>query len=72
MNYFGRFIPYFEPYYSRSRRSSGSTVSDYRLYDRGLIPDRGRGFLFWPMRPDRLWGSPSLLSNGHQGFFPQE
>jgi hypothetical protein len=22
------------------------------------------------MRPERLWGSPSLLSNGYQGLFP--
>jgi hypothetical protein len=29
-----------------SRGSSGSTVSDYGLDDRGSIPDRGRGFFF--------------------------
>jgi hypothetical protein len=30
----------------RSHGSSDSIVSDYRLDDWGLIPDRGRGFFF--------------------------
>jgi len=30
------------------------------------------GILFSsPPRPDRLWGSPSLLPNGYRGFFPR-
>jgi hypothetical protein len=58
-------------YYVRSRRSSGSIVSDYGLDDRGSIPDRGRGFFFKPLRPDRLWGPPSLLYNGFRGSFPR-
>jgi hypothetical protein len=33
-------------YFCRSCGSSGSTVSDYGLNDRGSIPDRGRGFFF--------------------------
>jgi hypothetical protein len=37
-----------------SRGSSVGTVSDYGLDDRGSIPDRGRGFFFYPLRPDRL------------------
>jgi hypothetical protein len=36
----------------------------------GSIP--GRGWEFFSSAPpvDRLWGSPSLLSNGYQGLFP--
>jgi hypothetical protein len=55
----------------RSRGSSVSIVTDYGLDDRGSIPDRGRGFLFQSLRPDRLWGPPSLLSNGYRGPFPR-
>jgi hypothetical protein len=45
-------------------------VSDYGLGDQGSIPDRGREFFFQPLRPDRLWGPPSLLSNGYRGPIP--
>jgi hypothetical protein len=41
--------------------SSFSTVSDYRLDDLGLIPERGREFFPKPLPPDRLWGPPNLL-----------
>jgi hypothetical protein len=61
------------PLLDRSRGSSVSTVPAYGLDDRGLIPDRGRGrgfFLQW-LRPDRLWGPPSLLYNGYRGSFPR-
>jgi hypothetical protein len=58
-------------WFARSRGSSGSIVSDYRLDDRGLIPDRGREVFFWSLRPDRLWCPTSLLSNGYRGSFPQ-
>jgi hypothetical protein len=37
-----------------SRGSSGSIVSDYGLDDWGSIPERSRGFFFWPLRPDQL------------------
>jgi hypothetical protein len=39
----------------------------YGLNDLGFESRKGLGiFLF----PDRLWGPPSLLSNGYQGLFP--
>jgi hypothetical protein len=31
---------------------------------------RGLGIFLSPPRQERLWGLPSLLSNGYQGFFP--
>jgi hypothetical protein len=55
----------------RSRGSSVSIVSDYGLNDRGSIPDRRREFFFWLVRPDRLWGPPSLLFNGYCGSLPR-
>jgi hypothetical protein len=45
-------------------------VSDYRLDDRGSIPERGKGFFLCPQWPDQLWGPPSLLSNGYRWSFP--
>jgi hypothetical protein len=35
----------------------------------GSSPGRGLEFLPSSPCPDRLWGPPSLLSNGYQGFF---
>jgi hypothetical protein len=52
-------------------RSSVSIVTGYGLDGQGSIPDRGRGFFLYPLRPDRLWGPPSLLYNGYRGLFPQ-
>jgi hypothetical protein len=51
----------------RSSSTSVSTVSDYRLDDRGSIPVREKGFFLQPLCPDQLWGPPSLLSNGYRG-----
>jgi hypothetical protein len=34
------------------------------------IPGGGWEFFFSPLRPERLWSPPSLLSNGYQGLFP--
>jgi hypothetical protein len=50
---------------------SVGAVSDYGLDGRGSIPDRGRGFFLLPLRPDRLWGAPSILYSGYRGLFPR-
>jgi hypothetical protein len=50
-----------------SRGSSGTIVPDYGLDDRGSIPDKGRGFFFWPLRPDRLWGPTTSYPMGTGG-----
>jgi hypothetical protein len=34
------------------------------------MPGRGKGFLS-SLRPERLWGSPVLLSNAHRKRFPR-
>jgi hypothetical protein len=38
-----------------------------RLDSRSSIPGIGKRFLASPQRPDRLWASPSLLSNWNRG-----
>jgi hypothetical protein len=47
-------------------------VTGYGLNDRGVgvrIPEGSRIFSS-PRRPDRLWGPPSLLSDGYKELFP--
>jgi hypothetical protein len=39
----------------------------YGLDDQGSIPGAGWEFFSKPPRPERLWGPPSLLSNGVPG-----
>jgi hypothetical protein len=49
--------------------SSARLVTGYGLDGRGSISDGGRGFFLYPLRPGRLWGSPTFLYNGYLGTF---
>jgi hypothetical protein len=56
-----------------SRNSSVGIATGYRLDGRGVgvrFPGEAR-FFSSPRRPDRLWGPPSLLSNGYRGSSPR-
>jgi hypothetical protein len=57
--------------YSSSNKSRDAVgiATGYGLYDPGVgvrDPEGSRIFSS-PQRPDRLWGSPSLISNGYWG-----
>jgi hypothetical protein len=54
----------------KSRDSSVGIALGYGLDDRGSISGGCFEFFCKPPRPERLWGPPSLLSNGYQGLFP--
>jgi hypothetical protein len=49
-----------------SQNSSVGVATGYGLDGRGSIPRSGKRFFSSPQRPDWLWGSPSLLSNGYR------
>jgi hypothetical protein len=54
----------------RRRDGSVGIATGYGLDCRGVgvrVPVGSRIFSF-PRRPDRLWGSPNLLSNGYRGL----
>jgi hypothetical protein len=41
----------------------------YRLDGRGTTPRKGKRFSFIPQLPDRLSGTPNLISNRYGGTF---
>jgi hypothetical protein len=51
-----------------SRDSSVGIATGHRLDGPGLIPGSATSS---QQRPDRLWGPPSLLSNGYRGLLPR-
>jgi len=55
--------------FTAQRGSSVTIVTRLRLDDRDSIPGRGNEGILpsSPPRPDRLWGLPTLLSNGDRG-----
>jgi hypothetical protein len=57
------------PSYVQNVEAGVATV--YGLDYRGSILSRGKRFFSAPFSPDRLWGPPSLLSNGYRGFLQQ-
>jgi hypothetical protein len=55
---------------SRSQDSSVSVVIGYGLDGVGFVSWQGQKTLCTPQFPDRLWGSPKLISSGYWGLFP--
>jgi hypothetical protein len=52
-----------------SWNSSVGIATRYGFDDLSSIHGRGKRFFFPPQRPDRLWSSPSFISNGYREAF---
>jgi hypothetical protein len=52
---------------------SGADVARLWAGRQGFNSQQGQWWDFFlsPQRPERLWGPPSLLSNGHRGSYPR-
>jgi hypothetical protein len=50
--------------------SSVGIATVYGVDSKGSIPGSAR-FFSSSQRPDRLWGRPSLISDGYRGIFPR-
>jgi hypothetical protein len=59
--------------WERSRESSVGIATDYGMDHRGVGVRVPAGSIIFssPLRPDRLWGPPSLLPNGYRELFPR-
>jgi hypothetical protein len=53
------------------QESSVGIATEYGPDGPRSIPGNGKRFFFTLRRQDRLWGPPSLLSNGYRGLFPR-
>jgi hypothetical protein len=53
--------------YFVSHNITDSTATGYVLDCRSSSPGKVRTYLYSPRRPDQLWDSPSLTSNGFMG-----
>jgi hypothetical protein len=68
-------ISHFPPaqYMFGSQDSVVGIATGYGVDDRGVKVQVlvGSRIFSSPCRPDRLWGSPSLISKGYRGIFPR-
>jgi hypothetical protein len=57
-------------YQSGNRNRSVGISTGCELKARGSIPGGGNTLFYIPQQPNRLWGPPTLQSDGHREHFP--